>query len=105
MPSESATAARPPATWVSNTRSNSPAKCDTSVEVPPMWQSITLSKFGILGPERRRSCGRGGLVEVVRVATLREMGRLDVGSRAQYVVEHAPQRLAERGGRGLHSAG
>ena len=35
---------RTPATCVSNTRSNSPAKCDTSVEVPPMSKPITRSK-------------------------------------------------------------
>ena len=35
---------RTPATWVSNTRSNSPEKCDTSVEVPPMSKPITRSK-------------------------------------------------------------
>ncbi len=33
---------RTPATWVSKARSNSPAKCDTSVEVPPMSKPITL---------------------------------------------------------------
>ena len=32
---------RTPATWVSYCRSNSPAKCDTSVEVPPMSNPIT----------------------------------------------------------------
>ena len=32
---------RTPATWVSYCRSNSPAKWDTSVEVPPMSNPIT----------------------------------------------------------------
>ena len=41
---------RTPATSVSNERSYSPAKCDTSVEVPPMSKPITLSK-----PARWRS--------------------------------------------------
>ncbi len=35
---------RTPATSVSKARSNSPAKCDTSVDVPPMSKPITLSK-------------------------------------------------------------
>ena len=35
---------RTPATSVSNERSYSPAKCDTSVEVPPMSKPITFSK-------------------------------------------------------------
>jgi hypothetical protein len=34
---------RTPATSVSNARSNSPAKCDTSVDVPPMSKPITRS--------------------------------------------------------------
>src|SRR6266704_736811 len=39
---------RTPATWVSNVRSRSlnrePAKCDTSVDVPPMSKPMILSK-------------------------------------------------------------
>jgi hypothetical protein len=35
---------RTPATCVSYSRSNSPAKCDTSVEVPPMSKPMTLVK-------------------------------------------------------------
>ncbi len=35
---------RTPATCVSNARSNSPAKCETSVEVPPMSKPITWPK-------------------------------------------------------------
>ena len=34
---------RTPATCVSNARSNSPAKCETSVEVPPMSKPMILS--------------------------------------------------------------
>ena len=35
---------RTPATCVSYSRSNSPAKCDTSVEVPPMSKPMVLVK-------------------------------------------------------------
>ena len=35
---------RTPATIVLNTRSYSPAKCETSVDVPPMSKPITRSK-------------------------------------------------------------
>ena len=35
---------RTPATCVSYSRSNSPAKCDTSVEVPPMSKPMTSLK-------------------------------------------------------------
>ena len=35
---------RTPATCVSYSRSNSPAKCDTSVEVPPMSKPMTWPK-------------------------------------------------------------
>ncbi len=34
---------RTPATWVSYSRSSWPAKCDTSVDVPPMSNPMTLA--------------------------------------------------------------
>ena len=60
---------RTPATWVSYSRSKVPAKCDTSVDVPPMSNPMTLVKpafFAVramptmppAGPDRMESLPR-----------------------------------------------
>ncbi len=66
---------RTPATSVSYCRSNSPAKCETSVDVPPMSKPITRSKPAApavramptmppAGPERIESLPRNDAASV-----------------------------------------
>mgnify|MGYP003694136373 CR=1 FL=1 len=68
---------RTPATSVSNARSYSPSKCDTSVDVPPMSKPMRRSRPGLPSGFRHSDHAAGG-PDKDRILALEQFGSRSV---------------------------